>query len=80
LTLDPTFNSAVVEYTATTTNDADKVTATATDENAEVVIMLGETEVENGGDATWADGENELTITVTNETASKEYTVTVTKS
>ena len=80
MTLDPTFNSAVVEYTATTTNDADKVTATATDENAEVVIMLGETEVENGGDATWADGENELTITVTNETASKEYTVTVTKS
>lgn len=80
LTLDPTFDSAVVEYTATTTNDADKVTATATDENAEIVIMLGETEVTNGGNATWAAGENELTITVTNETASKEYTVTVTKS
>ena len=80
MTLDPEFSGSVVEYTAETTNDADKVTATATDENAEVVIMLGETEVENGGNATWAAGENELTITVTNETATKEYTVTVTKS
>ena len=80
MTLSPPFDSATTEYTATTTNDADKVTATATDENAEIEIMLGETEVTNGGNATWAAGENELTITVTNETASKEYTVTVTKS
>lgn len=80
LTLDPAFDGAVVEYTAETTNDADAVTATATDENAEVAIMLGETGIENGGDATWAAGENALTITVTNETASKVYTVTVTKS
>lgn len=80
MTLSPTFDSAVTEYTATTENDADAVTATATDENAEVAIMLGETEIENGGDATWAAGENALTITVTNETATKEYTVTVTKT
>ena len=80
MTLSPTFNGAVTEYTATTENDADKVTATATDSNAEIEIMLGETEVTNGGNATWAAGENELTITVTNETATKEYTVTVTKS
>ena len=70
----------MVEYTATTTNYADAVTATPTDENAEVEIMLGETEITNGGDATWSAGENELTITVTNETATKGYTVTVTKS
>lgn len=80
LTLDPAFDSAVDEYTATTTNDADKVTATATDENAEIEITLGDAIVENGGDATWAAGENTLTVTVTNETATKEYTVTVTKS
>ena len=80
MTLSPTFDGAVTEYTATTENDADKVTATATDEAAEVEIMLGTTEIANGGNATWAAGENELTITVTNETASKEYTVTVTKS
>lgn len=56
------------------------MTATATDENAEIAITLGETEIANGGDATWSEGENELVITVTNETAEKEYTVTVTKS
>ena len=80
MTLDPAFDSAVVEYTAETTNDEDKVTATATDENAEIEIMLGDTEVTNGSNATWSEGENELVITVTNETATKEYTVTVTKS
>jgi len=80
LTLSPSFDSAVTEYTATTANDADAVTATATEEAATVAIQLGETEIANGGDATWAAGENELTITVTNETASKVYTVTVTKS
>lgn len=79
LTLDPAFDSAVVEYTATTENEADTVTATATDEKAEIAIMLGETEIANGGSAAWAAGENALTITVTNETASKAYTVTVTK-
>lgn len=42
--------------------------------------MLGETEVENGGNATWSAGENVLTVTVTAETESTEYTVTVTKS
>ena len=43
--------------------------------------MLGDTEITNGGDATWEDGENELVITVTADaTHSTEYTVTVTKS
>lgn len=42
--------------------------------------MLGDTEVTNGGNATWETGENVLTITVTaDETHSTEYTVTVTK-
>jgi len=45
-----------------------------------VKIMLGTTEVTNGGNATWAEGENVLTITVTAETEETEYTVTVTKS
>ena len=38
--------------------------------------MLGETEIENGTSATWEVGENELTITVDDETT---YTVVVTK-
>ena len=56
------------------------MTATPTATGAEVVIMLGDTEVPNGGNATWETGENVLTITVTaDETHSTEYTVTVTK-
>ena len=66
----------MLEYTATTTNATNKVTATPTEPNDEVVIMLGETEIENGTSATWEVGENELTITVDGETT---YTVTVTK-
>lgn len=64
-----------------TTNDTNKVTATPTDESATVAIVLGEdTSVTNGESATWEAGENTLTITVTNGTATKAYTVVVTKS
>ena len=69
----------MLEYTAETTDDSNKVTATATDETAEIEIMLGETEITNGGDATWEEGENVLTITVTAGSYDSEYTVTVTK-
>ena len=44
-----------------------------------MVIMLGETEVTNGGNATWEAGENELTITVSGGAPDTVYTVTVTK-
>ena len=54
------------------------MTATPTDPNAEVTIMLGETEIENGASATWAEGENELTITVSGGAPDTVYTVTVT--
>ena len=64
-----------------TENATNKVTATPTDESATVTIVLGEsTEVTNGESATWAAGENTLTITVTNGGSEKVYTVTVTKS
>lgn len=66
----------MTEYTATTSNSTNKVTATPTEAGDEVVIMLGDTEIENGSSATWEVGENVLTITVDNETT---YTVTVTK-
>lgn len=66
----------MLEYTATTANATNKVTATPTEEGDEVVIMLGETEIENGSSATWEVGENVLEITVDGETT---YTVTVTK-
>ncbi len=80
MTLSPTFDSAVESYTATTENEADKVTATPTATGAGVKIMLGTTEIANGGNATWAEGENTLTVTVTAEDEETVYTVTVTKS
>lgn len=80
LALSPTFSSDVVEYTAGTSNDKDKVTATA-DESLTVTITLNDVEIENGDDATWEDGENVIEITVTNSaSAEKVYTVTVTKA
>lgn len=68
----------MVEYTATTTNAKDAVTATPTDEDAKVVITLGDAVIENGGDATWSAGENVLTISVSEYDDTTEYTVTVT--
>jgi hypothetical protein len=69
----------VTAYTATTSNASNKVTATPTDEDATVEILIGETEIENGTNASWEAGENTLTITVTNGTSETVYTVTVTK-
>ena len=80
LTLTPTFDPDTTEYTATTTNATNTVTATPEDESATVTILNGETPVSNGAAATWAEGTNTLTITVKNGSAQKVYTVTVTKS
>lgn len=80
LTLSPSFSAEVTEYTATTTNSTNTVTATAKDENTVITILNGGTEVENGTPATWADGENTLTVTAENGSIRKVYTVTVTKS
>ena len=80
LSLTPEFDSEVTEYTVTTENATNKVTATPTDENATVTILVGETEIDNGDSATWETGENVVTITVENGEESTVYTVTVTKS
>lgn len=80
LTLTPAFDADVTEYTVETSNATNKVTAVAADENATIQILNGETEIENGSSASWETGENTLTINVTNGSAEKTYTVTVTKS
>ena len=79
MTLTPNFDSEVEAYTAATSNASNKVTATPTDDDATVEILVGETEIENGSNASWEEGENTLTITVTNGTSETVYTVTVTK-
>ena len=80
LTLTPTFDPDTTEYTATTTNTTNTVTATPEDDGATVTILNGETHIDNGTAATWVDGANTVTITVKNGTAQKVYTVTVTKT
>lgn len=69
----------MTEYTATTTNATNTITATPEDEGAEVSILNGETPVTNGTAAAWQEGANTVTITVTNGEAEQVYTVTVTK-
>lgn len=80
LTLSPTFSASTTSYTTSTTDASNAITATATDStNATVVIKNGSTTVTSGNSATWAAGENTVTITVTNSGESKVYTVVVTK-
>lgn len=80
LTLSPTFSAGTTKYTAATTDATNKITATATDGNATVEIKNGAAVVASGSTATWGDGENTVTVKVTNGSAVKTYTVTVTKS
>lgn len=80
--LTPAFDPATTSYTAATTDATNTVTATPADAGAEVEVKIGDTVIANGSAATWAAGENTLTVTVTAEDGSttKTYTVTVTKS
>jgi uncharacterized Rossmann fold enzyme len=85
LTLSPEFDSEILEYTVTTTDATNKVTATTDDPSAVIEIVLTNSEEEdgvavaNGTAATWASGENVLTITVTDGDSETVYVVTVTK-
>ena len=81
LVLDPTFSSAITEYSAVTTNATNTISATATDSaNAVIEIKVNGTTITNGSAATWISGENTVAITVTNGDSETVYTVTVTKS
>lgn len=75
----PEFNPGVREYTATTSNATNTVTATATDSST-VVIKNGTTTVTSGSAATWNTGENILTVTATKSGVTTTYRVIVTKT
>lgn len=79
-TLAPAFNKSVMVYTAATTDATNTITAVAMNGEAVIEILNGETAVENGAAATWAAGENTLTVNVTVGEATESYVVTVTKS
>ena len=80
LRLDPLFSPGVTAYAASTTESSVNVTGIATDATATVTVKNGDTSVGNGGAASLSAGENVIKVTVTNGTATKDYTVTVTKS
>lgn len=68
----------MTEYTATTANATDTITATPVDETATVEISVGDDPVESGAAATWVEGDNTVTVEVTNGGETNTYTVTVT--
>jgi hypothetical protein len=80
VTLSPTFDAETLAYAGTTTTANGTISATATDNTATIEIKNGTTVITNGNAATWATGENTVTVKVTKGTATKTYTVTVTKS
>ena len=79
LALTPEFDPDVVSYTAVTTNATNTITATPAAEGAAAVITVNGETVASGSAATWETGENDVEVVVTNGTATKTYTVTVTK-
>lgn len=80
LTINPTFDPNVTQYTAETGNNTNKVKAVCDDESAAITITLNNKAVENNTSLAWADGENVLTIDVSNSDGlTTRYTVTVTK-
>lgn len=68
----------MTEYTVTTTNASNKVTATPESADATVVITANDVEIESGGSVTWTEGENEVVVEVTGDDGTTTYTVTVT--
>ena len=79
-TLSPAFNKSIMYYTCATTDATNTITAVAMDGEATIAIDVDETPVANGAAATWAEGENIVTVTVTSGTETEVYTVAVTKS
>lgn len=80
LELTPAFDSAATAYTATTANAADAITVVTASADASAAILNGETAVTSGANATWADGENTVTVTVVCGPFKRVYTIKVTKS
>ena len=76
----PAFSPDVTEYTATTENATNKLTAVP-DYGAAVSVKLNDAAVTAGSDGkytmTWTEGENAVKITVTEGTESNVYTITV---
>ena len=82
VTLSPTFASGTTTYTGTTSNASGTLSYTA-DDDAEVLVKVGTTEV-TGSTLSFASGPNTVTIKVSGGTEdnpeTKTYTFTITRS
>ena len=79
LKLSPTFAAETTEYTATTQNASNTITAVPASSTAEIEITVGDVKVTNGAAANWSEGSNTVTVKVTDGAQTKSYKVTVTK-
>lgn len=79
LTLAPTFEADINNYTTETENSSDAVTATA-GSGVDVVITVNGNSITNGTAPTWAAGDNIVSVQLSSATGMNTYTVTVTKS
>ena len=79
LVLAPEFSPGTYAYTAATTNATNTLTATPAS-GCTVALTANGTAVQSGDSITWETGENTVQAIVTKGTATKTYTVTVTKS
>lgn len=80
LTLTPTFSSNATNYTASTSNASDVITATAAN-GADVSIEVNGSTVASGAAASWNNGANTVAITVSKTgLTTTTYNVTVTKA
>lgn len=81
LTLTPAFTPTKTNYAATTgAASSGAITATANDSDATLVLTVNGNSIASGDTATLAAGENVVRAVVTNGTATKVYTVVVTKT
>lgn len=79
-TLTPEFAAATTEYTVTTQDATNTVTAVMADTTAEMKLTYNDKVVANGSRITWADGnKNVVKIEVKDGETTKTYTLTVTK-
>ena len=79
-TLEPTFAATTKAYTASTVEDESTITATA-ETGATAVIKVNGFVVASGSEASWNEGSNIVTVTVTKTDAETGvYTVVVNKA
>lgn len=81
LNLSPAFSASATSYTASTANATNTINAVPGDAGAAIQVLVNEKEIDNGARATWQEGSNTVTVTVTaaDGKTKNPYTVTVTK-